>query len=469
MLQIYLRNTNLAFLECTVGFPRGQKLQDNDIAQKRRVFAASAIGTTIEWYDFFIYSTSAALVFSSQFFSAMDPATALLTSMATIGVTFLARPLGSAVIGHFGDRLGRKKMLVLTLGIMGGATFLVGLLPTYSQIGVWAPILLVTLRFMQGFSAGGEWAGAALMAVEHAPPKKRGFWGSSSQLGTPVGLILATATVLTMVSLTTDEQFLAWGWRVPFFVSILMVAVGYYIRAKVDESPAFEEMKNAQPSERTPLADVFRLHKRPLIIAALTFLGNNMGGYIFLSFMLSYATNTLKLESSSMLLVQIVASFMWLASILVSGYLTDSVGARKLYIIGFTAQVLTAIPFMLLVATGNLFYIYLAAFMLTASLGFSYGPQSAMFVGLFPTRVRYSGASLAYAIGAILGGGPAPFLATWLVQNTGSAVSVGVYLLVAGLISLLATLAIRPSDMVGIPHGPDVSEKEVQEHVAARA
>lgn len=435
-------------------------MQDKNIAQKRKVFAASAIGTTIEWYDFFIYSTSAALVFSSQFFSAMDPATALLTSMATIGVTFLARPLGSAIIGHYGDSLGRKKMLVLTLGIMGGATFLVGLLPTYDQIGVWAPILLVLLRFMQGFSAGGEWAGAALMAVEHAPPKQRGLWGSSSQLGTPLGLILATGTVLLMVTLTTEEQFLAWGWRVPFFVSILMVAVGYYIRAKVDESPAFEEMKNSQQSDHTPLGDVFRFHKRPLIIAALTFLGNNMGGYIFLSFMLSYATNTLKLESSQMLTVQIVGSMVWLASILISGYLTDSVGARKLYLIGFTAQVLTAIPFMLLVGTGNLLFIYLAAFMLTASLGLSYGPQSAMFVSLFPTRVRYSGASIAYAIGAILGGGPAPFLATWLIQRTGSALSVGVYLLVAALISLLATLAIRSSDMVGLPHGPDVDRKE---------
>ncbi|GAA1359395.1 MFS transporter [Arthrobacter rhombi] len=440
-------------------------MQDSNLAQKRKVFAASAIGTTIEWYDFFIYSTSAALVFSSQFFSAMDPSTALLTSMATIGVTFLARPLGSAIIGHFGDKLGRKKMLVLTLGIMGGATFLVGVLPTYAQVGVWAPVLLVVLRFLQGFSAGGEWAGAALMAVEHAPAKKRGQWGSASQIGTPIGLILATAVFLLMVSVTSDAQFMAWGWRIPFFVSILMVLVGYYIRAKIDESPAFAEMKKTHDLDRTPLYEVFRLHKRPLIIAAATFLGNNMAGYIFLSFLLSYATNTLGMHSDTMLGVQITGSVVWLISIAASGYLTDLVGARRLYLIGFSLQVIWAVPFMLLVGTSNLFFIYVAAVILTASLGLSYGGQSALFASLFPTRVRYSGASIAYALGAILGGGPAPFVATWLIQSTGSALSVGLYLLFAGLISLVATLAIRKSDLVGLPHGPgaDATAQELAE------
>jgi metabolite-proton symporter len=442
-------------------------MQDSNLAQKRRVFAASAIGTTIEWYDFFIYSTSAALVFSSQFFTALDPSTALLTSMATIGVTFLARPIGSAVIGHFGDKLGRKKMLILTLGIMGGATFLVGLLPTYNQVGVWAPVLLVILRFAQGFSAGGEWAGAALMAVEHAPAKKRGIWGSASQLGTPIGLLLATALFLLMVSVTTQEQFLAWGWRIPFFVSILMVGVGYYIRAKIDESPAFEEIKATHREDRTPLGDVFRQHKRPLIIAAATFLGNNMAGYIFLSFLLSYATNTLGVDKDTMLGVQIAGSSVWLLSIVVSGYLTDVVGARKLYITGFVLQVAWAIPFMLLVGTGNVAFIYLAAIILAVSLGLSYGPQSAMFVSLFPTRVRYSGASIAYALGAILGGGPAPFVATWLIQQTGSALSVGIYMLIAGVISLVATLAIRKSDWVGLPHGPAAHGESVESLVDA--
>ncbi|WP_417219547.1 MFS transporter [Arthrobacter sp.] len=438
-------------------------MQDSNFAQKRKVFAASAIGTTIEWYDFFIYSTSAALVFSSQFFSAMDPSTALLTSMATIGVTFLARPLGSALIGHFGDKLGRKKMLVLTLGIMGGATFLVGALPTYAQVGVWAPVLLVLLRFAQGFSAGGEWAGAALMAVEHAPAKKRGLWGSASQIGTPIGLILATAVFLLMVSVTTEAQFLAWGWRIPFFISILMVVVGYYIRSKIDESPAFAEMKETNHQDRTPLGDVVRHHKRPLIIAAATFLGNNMAGYIFLSFLLSYATNSLGMHSDTMLGVQITGSVVWLISIAASGYLTDLVGARRLYLIGFSLQVVWAVPFMLLVGTSNLVFIYLAAIILTASLGLSYGGQSALFVSLFPTRVRYSGASIAYALGAILGGGPAPFVATWLIQSTGSALSVGIYLLFAGLISLIATLAIRKTDLVGLPHGPkaEVSAQEL--------
>jgi len=194
-------------------------MHPDTLKEKRRVVAASAIGTTIEWYDFFIYSTSAALVFSSQFFSALDPATALLASMATLGVTFLVRPFGSAITGHYGDRIGRKKMLILTLGVMGAATVAVGLLPTYAQIGIWAPILLVLMRCLQGFSAGGEWAGAALMAVEHAPPEQRGLYGSSSQIGTPIGLILANGIFLLMVSTTTEAQFLSWGWRIPFLLS----------------------------------------------------------------------------------------------------------------------------------------------------------------------------------------------------------------------------------------------------------
>jgi MFS family permease len=292
------------------------------------------------------------------------------------------------------------------------------------------------------------------MAVEHAPAKKRGTWGSASQLGTPIGLLLATALFLLMSTITSQEQFLAWGWRIPFFVSILMVGVGYYIRAKVDESPAFEEIKSTHRQDRTPLGDVFRQHKRPLVIAAATFLGNNMAGYIFLTFLLSYATNTLHVGKDTMLGVQIWGSAVWLLSIIVSGFLTDVVGARKLYIIGFILQVVWAIPFMLLVGTGNVAFIYLAAIILAVSLGLSFGPQSAMFVSLFPTRVRYSGASIAYALGAVLGGGPAPFLATWLIQQTNSALSVGLYMLVAGLISLVATLAIRKSDWVGLPHGP---------------
>lgn len=445
-------------------------MQDKDVAQKRRVFAASAIGTTIEWYDFFIYSTSAALVFSSQFFGGLDPATALLASMGTIGVTFLARPIGSVIVGHFGDKLGRKKMLVLTLGLMGAATFLVGVLPTSDQVGIWAPIMLVFLRFCQGFSAGGEWAGAALMAVEHAPAGRRSLWGSATQIGTPIGMLLATGLFLLMVAITTEEQFLAWGWRIPFFVSILMVLVGYYIRAKIDESPAFEEISQSAERERAPVVEVFRSHGRTVVIAAATFLGNNMAGYIFLSFLLSYATNTLGMGANELLGVQISGSVVWLVSIVVSGALADRFGAKPLYIVGFSLQVLWAVPFILLVDSGSIALLHLAAMMLTLSLGLSYGPQSALFASLFPAKVRYSGTSIAYALGAILGGGPAPFIATWLIQSTGSSMSVALYLLLAGAISLVATLAIRKSDLIGIPHGPEARpEAEAEARAAALA
>lgn len=375
--------------------------------------------------------------------------------MATIGVTFLARPVGSVIVGHFGDILGRKKMLVFTLGMMGVSTFLVGLLPTYSQIGFWAPVGLVILRFLQGFSAGGEWAGAALMAVEHAPANKRGFWGASVQIGTPAGLILATGSFLLIALGTTEEQFLAWGWRIPFFVSILLVAIGYYIRAKIDESPAFAEMKGQTQNDTAPILEVFKIHKRRLAIGALTFLGTNMAGYMFISFILSYATNTLGVNRSDVLLMQTIGSLFWVVTILIAGSLTDRIGARKLFIAGFVVQVLAGIPFMLLVSTGQLVLMYLAAGLLITGLGLTMGPQSALFVSLFPTRARYSGASMAYALGAILGGGPAPFLATYLIQRYESALIVGIYITAAGLVSLIAALAIRRSDLAGLSHGPD--------------
>jgi metabolite-proton symporter len=423
-------------------------------AEKRRVVMASAIGTTIEWYDFFIYSTSAALVFGSQFFSALDPATALLASMATLGVTFLIRPVGSIVAGHYGDRLGRKQMLVLTLGVMGAATVGVGLLPTYAQAGVWAPVLLVLMRCLQGFSAGGEWAGAALMAVEHAPPERRAWYGSSSQIGTPLGLILANAAFLAMVSATTEAEFLAWGWRVPFLLSVVLIFVGFYIRNRVQESPVFAELKAQAREERAPVGELLRTHKRAVALAAGTFLANNMVGYIFLSFLLAYATNTLGLPRPTMLRVVIGGSAVWLAAILFSGWVADRVGARRVFLWGFGLMLVWCVPFMKLVDTRSIPAILLAVAVLSVTMGLSYGAQSALYAGLFPTRVRYSGASLAYAFGAILGGGFAPFVATWLVQRTGTGTSVGLYMLAMTAISLACTLMIRPSDMVGLPHGP---------------
>ena len=428
--------------------------------EKRRVLAASAIGTTIEWYDFFIFSTSAALVFSTQFFSALDPGTALLASMATLGVQFVARPFGSAVTGHFGDRIGRKKMLILTLGVMGAATVAVGLLPTYAQIGIWAPVLLVLMRCLQGFSAGGEWAGAALMAVEHAPRAQRGIYGSSSQIGTPLGLILANGVFLLMVSITTEQQFLAWGWRIPFLLSIVLIGLGFYIRFAVNESPVFAEMKAAQRDARAPLGQIVREHKRPVVLAAATFLANNMVGYIFLSFLLSYATNTLRMARPTMLAIVIAGSFSWLLAILFSGWIADRIGARRIFIVGFGAMLVWSIPFMLLVDTASVLAIVVATTILTVTLGLSYGAQSALFASLFPTRVRYSGASLAYAFGAVLGGGFAPFIATWLVQRTKSGLSVGLYMFVMVAISLTATLMIRRSDMVGLLHGPDLRDAD---------
>jgi MFS family permease len=422
-------------------------------AERRRVLAASAIGTTIEWYDFFIYSTSAALVFSTQFFSAFEPATALLLSMASLGVTFVVRPFGSAITGHFGDRIGRKRMLVLTLGAMGVATVGVGLLPTYQQIGVWSPILLVLLRCLQGFSAGGEWAGAALMAVEHAPPNKRAWYGSAAQIGVPIGLLLANAMFLLMTRSTTNEQFLRWGWRIPFLMSIGLVALGFYIRNRVNESPVFAEMKATQRESRAPLAELWAHHKRPVILAAGTFLGNNMVGYIFLSFLLSYGTNTLKLSRESMLGVVIAGSLCWLVTILFTGWIGDRVGPRKTFVVGYALMMSWSIPYMLMVDSRNVMVILFATLVLTATLGLTYGAQAALFASLFPAGVRYSGASMAYAFGAILGGGFAPLLASYLVVRTGSGLAVGVYMLVATAVSLVSSVMIKQRDMMELDRG----------------
>ncbi|MDF1503346.1 MFS transporter [Roseisolibacter sp. H3M3-2] len=435
-------------------------LHRDALAEKRRVVLASAVGTTIEWYDFFIYSTSAALVFGSQFFSSLDPATAQLAAMATLGVTFLIRPLGSVVAGHYGDRLGRKKMLVLTLGVMGAATVGVGLLPTYAQAGIWAPVLLVLMRCLQGFSAGGEWAGAALMAVEHAPPRQRAWYGSSSQIGTPLGLILANGVVLTMVSTTTEQQFLAWGWRIPFLLSVVLIFVGFYIRNRVSESPVFAAMKAQARTERAPIGELLREHKRAVVLAGGTFLANNMVGYIFLSFLLSYATTTLGMARGTVLGMVIAGSVVWFFAILFGGWISDRIGARRIFLVGFALMLAWCLPFMWLVDRRSPGALALAVVGLTITKGLTYGGQSALYAGLFPTRVRYSGASLAYALGAILGGGFAPVIATYLVQRTGTGMSVGLYMLAATAVSLLCTVMIRRSDMVGLPHGPDLAAGE---------
>jgi MFS family permease len=414
-----------------------------DPVQLRRVAVASAVGTTIEWYDFFIFATAVSLVFNTQFFSTLSPASGTLAGFATLGVGIVARPLGGIIWGHFGDVVGRKAMLVASLLVMGLATVAVGLLPTYASVGVLAPVLLVIVRFAQGISAGGEWAGAALMAVEHAPPDQRGRYGAYSQIGVPAGLIIAQLAFFLVRTTTTPEQFAAWGWRLPFLASIVLIAIGLVVRLKVAESPVFAGLREQRARSSRPIVEVFRERPRELLLAAASFIANTTIGYVFLAYLLPYGTGVLKLNPNLMLLMVVIGSFGWLVTIVIGALWSDRTGRRPVYLVGSVLLVVWAFPFFLLFDTTNVALMVVAVLVLTAGLGFSYGPQSAWFAELFPARFRYSGASFAYAVGAVLGGGFAPLIAGTLQAATGTSMAVSAYMIVVALISLGAVFAMK--------------------------
>ncbi|EMQ99484.1 MFS transporter [Paeniglutamicibacter gangotriensis] len=417
-------------------------------ATQRRVAFATVIGTTIEWYDFFIYATAAGLIFAELFFKPAGAQIGLLLSFASVGISFLFRPLGAFLAGHFGDKIGRRAVLVITLIAMGAATTLIGVLPTYATAGVIAPILLLLLRILQGISAGGEWGGAVLMAVEHAPQDRRGRAGAFPQLGVPLGMLLASGTMAIMTGIVSPgEQFIQWGWRVPFLLSFVLIIVGYLIRRTVEESPIFEEIAAKKQQTKVPVIELFRKHWRLVIIAALVFAGNNAAGYMTTGgFLQAYTTNPegpVGLERTPVLIAVSFAAIMWFAFTLLSGFLADAIGRKRTYQIGFVAQALCVFPLFWLVNTGSLGMLYLAFALFSVGLGLTYGPQAALYSELFPASVRFSGVSISYALGAIIGGAFAPMIATALVQATGTTASVSIYLLVMTLISLTAVSLLR--------------------------
>ncbi|GAA2882408.1 MFS transporter [Streptosporangium fragile] len=412
----------------------------------RKVLAGTLAGTTIEWYDFFIYAQAAGLVFGPLFLAPVNeqaPGLATLISLATIGISFLFRPLGAIIAGRYGDRLGRKRMLVLTLLLMGAATTLIGLLPTYGSIGVAAPVALILLRILQGFSAGGEWGGAALLSVEHAPRERRGWWGAFPQIGVPIGLILATGVLWIMSAVTTPEQFQAWGWRVPFLLSLTLIVIGYLVRRAVEESPVFEELQRRTKTSSAPLRDLFRHNSKNVMLTALIFVANNAAGYLLIAYFISYGTTTLGLSRRSVLLATVAGSVGWLVFTLYGGVLSDRVGRVRTFQIGYALVFVWMIPLFLLMETRNIWLFTAAIVVLTIGLGLSYGPMSAMYAEMFPVSVRYSGVAIGYALGAILGGAFAPTIAQALVQSTGSALSVGAYIMVLCVISLAAVTAVK--------------------------
>jgi MFS transporter, MHS family, shikimate and dehydroshikimate transport protein len=409
--------------------------QPNNI---RRVVIASFIGTTIEWYDFFLYGTAAALVFNKLFFPNFDALAGTMAAFATYAVGFFARPLGGIVFGHFGDKIGRKSMLVTTLMLMGVATVLIGLLPTYDQIGVAAPILLVTLRFVQGFGVGGEWGGAVLMAVEHGHESRRGFHASWVQAGVPVGLLLANG-VFHLASSMDEKAFLSWGWRIPFLLGILLLGVGMFIRLKIMESPIFTEAKAADPGPQVPILAVLRDHPRNVVLAMGARFAENAFFYIFTVLVLSYGSQQLGMAKGSLLNAVLLGSAVQLIAIPYFGALSDKLGRRPVYLGGALFLTAFAFPFFWLLETRQTSLVMAAVVIGLIGHAAMYGPQAAFFSELFGTRVRYSGASLGYQLASPLAGGLAPLIATALLERSGGKPwPVATYLIVMAVITLVS-------------------------------
>jgi metabolite-proton symporter len=430
---------------------------DRDAAlAARRVALASAVGTTIEWYDFFIYGTAAALVFGPQFFSSRSALAGTLAAFATFAVGFVARPLGGMVMGHFGDRIGRKSMLVWSLMLMGAATFGIGLLPTYAQIGAWAPLLLVLLRFAQGFALGGEWAGAVLMSVEHAPQARRGLFGSFVALGLPLGIILSNLVFLLVTSLATDAQFTRWAWRIPFLASAAMVAVGLFVRLRVEESPLFAQLQRAGTGHRLPLVDVIRRDARTVLLATGSYVGIGGLGYLVIVYFVSYANRVLGLPLPTVLGLVLGAAVVLAASIVAFGTWSDRLGRRRVMGWGCAALVVWSFVFFPLADTGSVAAIAVSIVVMMTLQGAYLGPQPAVFAELFDTGVRYSGASLSLQLGTILGGGLAPFVATALHGVAGASWPVTVYAVLLAATSLLCVRGLHETyrrDLSGTPRG----------------
>jgi len=405
----------------------------------RRALTASAVGSALEWYDFFIYGTAAALVFGKLFFPKSDPAVGTLLAFVTFGVGFIARPLGGAVFGHLGDKLGRKPVLVMTLMLVGMGTFLIGLLPTYESIGIWAPILLAALRLVQGFGAGAEYGGAVLLAVEHAPPGKRGLYGSVAPIGVTVGLLLANG-VFAVFARLPDAAFLSWGWRIPFLLSFLLLVFGLYIRWKVSETPAFTQLAAKKKTVRSPVREAVLKHPREFLVVIGARMAENGLGFLFPVFALNYMTQQLHLPRTMVLLGNMAAYALQLVTLPLFAALSDRVGRRPVYMGGALFSAAFAFPFFMLVNTQSPPLIWLALMLgIAVGVGAMFGSQAAYFAELFGTSVRYSGFAFARELGSIFAGGIAPFIAaSLLLWQNGQPWAVAVYMMAMALVTAVA-------------------------------
>lgn len=432
--------------------------------QLRLVAASGLLGTAVEFYDFLVYGTVAALVFGELFFPGADPAVGTIAAFGTFAAGYVARPLGGVLFGHFGDRLGRKSMLLLTMGLMGGASFLIGLLPTYDTIGVWAPVLLIALRVVQGIAIGGEWGGATLMVVEHAGEKRRGLWSSFTQMGAPLGSLLSTAVVAYVVTLPKDD-FAAWGWRVPFLLSVVLLGVGLFVRLKVVESPLFAEVKKDRAESRLPILDVLR-NPRPVLLACCVGIGAFTAQSLLTSYMIAYATS-IGYARPQVLDALTVSACVALVVLPCASMLSDKVGRRPVVLAGAVASAALAFPVLALVDSGRPGLLILAV-VLGHGIAQStmYGPLGALLTEMFGTKVRYTGASLGYQGATLIGAGFSPMIATSLVAGSGDSTPVALLLCGGAAITALTVCFVRETNRTSlddsatrptVPHTEEIS------------
>lgn len=418
------------------------------IRQLRRVALSGLLGTAVEFYDFLVYGTVAALVFGELFFPGADPAVGTIAAFGTFAAGYVARPIGGIVFGHFGDRLGRKRMLLLTMGLMGGASFLIGLLPTYDTIGVWAPVLLITLRVLQGIAIGGEWGGATLMVVEHAGDRRRGLWSSFTQMGAPLGSLISAA-VVAMVSTLPKDQFAAWGWRVPFLLSVLLLGVGLFVRLQVVESPLFAEVRKDRAESRLPILDVLK-RPRPVLLACCVGIGAFTAQSLLTSYLISYATG-IGHPRPQVLTALTVSAAVALVVLPCASALSDRIGRRPVVLTGALLSAATAFPVLALVDSGSSGSLILAVVIghgICQSL--MYGPLGALFSEMFGTRVRYTGASLGYQGATLVGAGFSPMIAGSLVAGSGNGTPVALLLCGGSLITALTVFFVRETSRTSL-------------------
>ncbi len=423
--------------------------------QLKRAIIAATIGTTIEWYDFFLYSIVTGLVFAKLFFPESDPLVGTLQAFTIYAVGFAARPVGAAIFGHYGDRIGRKATLVWTLLLMGVATFLVALVPTYETIGIWGAVILTVLRFIQGIGVGGEWGGSVLLAMEWARTNShRGFIASWPQFGVPAGLFLANAAVLGFSALSGDA-FLEWGWRIPFLLSIFLVAVGLYIRLGILETPTFRNLVATERVARQPVLEAIRKHPKEILLSALLRMGEQAPFYIFTAFVFSYGTTVLGVSRDFLLTAVLCAALLSFITIPLSGYLSDRIGRKKMYMMGAALMLVYAFVYFGMLDTKNPTWIFVAIVLSLIPHDMMYGPQAALIAEAFTGRVRYSGSSLGYQLASLIAGGPAPLIATALLAGFGSGTAIAFYIAACALCSLVATAMIKDYTGKDIHHEYD--------------